>query len=397
VGFIQQIIDIIMGLLGLKKAELPASTTPNAVPASAGGGSPAAAAAPAAAAVEEEEDEEEVDDDDDEDDDDDDEPDDIVLETREGARLIQHGDGDVLWSDEHDRETPREQWTDHWGPAGDGPTEETLVQFLYAQQVFDEEAQVDPRNAEKKLQAMGYRDVGDYFRVQLTVAKHFGEHHGPNVGDFAFMGERFTKAFMKANGLKRKAQIDAQMAERPELFAPIAGVSLEQYAKLSAVAASAPDQLEAKLAEHGLDMAAYNEAAAGWGERMQNDTDHVINTVYAEHFQSAGQGQFAGAAQAVAGGMYGNEVQGEAPMPKEKAAEVRGAIQAWSKTGQDVNAMLQQTFNMTAADEATVNGWWMMKLMADAPAFEAYQKLVDQFEAKYAAGAPASPDSDLNF
>ena len=86
-----------------------------------------------------------------------------------------------------------------------------------------------------------------------------------------------------------------------------------------------------------------------------------------------------------------------APIPFEKCCEIQGAMQAWSKTGQDVNAMLAKTFGMNAQDFSAAHTWWLSQLTADVAKFPRYTELCDHYERQYSAGAPAAPDSDLSF
>jgi hypothetical protein len=206
---------------------------------------------------------------------------------------------------------------------------------------------------------------------------------------------------MKAQRRRLDEQGAAMIAANPELMEPIEGITMEVYAQMSAKQAQGMDQaaFQAHVGEHGLDLPAWERVAASWMDRMGKDTTGTLATVYGKAFQGAGQGQFgaAGAAHA-ATGYDGTAAAGGEPMPFDKVCEIQGASSAWAKTGQDVNALLQSTFQMNAAEWASANSWWMSQLMADVARFEEYNQKVEAYEKQYMGGAGgAAPDSDLSF
>jgi hypothetical protein len=375
---LKQIIDLIMGLLGQKSGDdKPAlSTSATSAPSSADPVS-------------------EPDDDDDDDDEDDDDLE-MVIERRDGAALVEDpDDGERMWVNQVDGDVPRDAWNDVWGPL-DGPDDGSLANFFHHETVFNMEQQSDPAAAEGKLQAFGYADVGEFFKVRMTIVKHFGTPDGPNVGDAVMNSQRVMSASMKGASLMHQQTMADTTAADPGLVEPIHGVTIEDYAVMSAQAGSGDWQ--ALLASKGLDQARWDEVASGWTDRMANDTTHTLTMKYGSAFQSAGVGQFgaAGAAHA-ATGHDGTAAGGEEPMPFDKACEIQGATSAWSNTGQDVNALLQQTFGMNAQEWAAANSWWMSQLTADVARFEDYNARVEKYEKQYSAGAPAAPDDDLDF
>ncbi len=189
-----------------------------------------------------------------------------------------------------------------------------------------------------------------------------------------------------------------------ELMQPVEGISMEQYGQLSAqIMNLSQDQLDGFLAQHGLDRAKWERVSAEWNDRMSRDASAKLATIYGQAFQSAGAGQFGQQAQAVAsmdnygGNMMGSSAGGDAPMPFEQVCEIQGAMQAWATTGQDVNAMIAQTFQMNAADFSNAHTWWLTQISSDMNKLNEYNQLVNQASQKYSAGAPAAPDSDLDF
>ena len=197
--------------------------------------------------------------------------------------------------------------------------------------------------------------------------------------------------------------MNAVIAQNPALTAPIEGVTLEQYAQLTAEAArnQSPQAFEQLLHARGLDRARYDRVAAGWIARMRDDTTHTLTTLYGRAFGGAGAGQFgaAGAAGAAAlGGMaqsgQGQAVAGGEPVSWDKYNEIGGAQRAWAQSGKDVNAMLQSHFGISAVDWSNMSQYWMGRMMTEPQRMMEMSTLQDQWAARYAA---PRADADLRF
>ncbi len=320
----------------------------------------------------------------------------VVLH-RDGADLVED-EGEEQWVSRVDDDVAPDAWKDVWGPLkGQGPT--TLEDFCFHEMVFDHTRSSDPRLAEEKLKELGYDDAGHWFKVRTTVLKHYGAKGGAHIGDYVFSTQEYLNAGMKAHARKLQMEQQAHVAANPELLAPIEGVTVEQYADLAARLAQGLDQqgLLALLAERGLDLASWETASAGWNDRMSKDTTATIATIYGKAFMGAGQGQFGATAQQVAGAAYSGQAAGGAePIPFEQVCEIQGAMAAWSKTGQDVNALLKSTFGMNAMDFSAAQTWWITQLTADFPRFEVYNRKVDEYEQKYSGGG-AKAGADVDF
>lgn len=320
-----------------------------------------------------------------------------VVQSRDGADLIEDPDDEEqLWSANFDGDVPPDQWQDVWGPLS-GPDD--LTTHLMHASFFDELHAGDPLAAEQKIQSFGYKDEGEFFKVKHTIVKYHATAHGPSLGNYVFDSQAFISATMAAQRMKLDQDGANMMAANPELSAPIEGVTLETYAEMSAKQAQGMSQEEflAQLGQHGLDLVTWEKASGGWVDRMSKDTTGFIATIYGKAFQGAGQGQFGGAAAAhAATGYDGTAAAGAEPIPFDKACEIQGATSAWSKTGQDVNGMLQATFGMNAAEWASANSWWMSQLMADVARFEEYNQKCEHYEKQYGGGSGAV-DNDLTF
>lgn len=322
-----------------------------------------------------------------------------VKEERDGASMIEdEDDGTLLWVSTVNMEVPRESWDDVWGPL-DGPDDDSLAAFFGHELAFNMEMQSDAHDAEEKIKELGYEDAGEFFKVRATILKHFGTHDGPNLDDCVLDSQQVMSASMKGHQQYHRGNQAAAAEANPELLAPVDGITLEQWAQISANAIGKEgEEWQALLASHGLDQARWEEVSGEWNNRMANDDSHTITTKYAEAFQGAGAGQFGAAGQAhAATGYDGTAAAGEEPMPLERCCEIQGAMQAWSKTGQDVNAMLAQTFEMNAAEFSAAHSWWLSQLTADVARFGEYNALCEKYEAQYSAAAPAAPDDDLAF
>ncbi len=323
-----------------------------------------------------------------------------VIKQVDGAALVED-DGEQQWVDQVNKEIPRDRWVDEWGPlASIADREGRLVEFLYQEKNFDMTRDGDPLAAEQKLLGYGYRDVGHFYRVRGTVLKHYGTPHGPNVDDAVFSSQEVMTAGMKAASKMHGDTMQATAAANPELLAPVEGVSVELYAQIAArVAQSIPqDELLALLAQHGLDYVTWDRASKVWNDRMSKDTTATIATIYGKAFMNSGQGQFGAAGQAYAAtGFDGTAAKGPEPIPFEKMCEIAGAMSAWSKTGQDVNALLKQRFDMVAADYSSVSTWWLSQLTADLSRFDEYNRKMEHYEKQYMGAAAKPQDNDLQF
>ena len=321
-----------------------------------------------------------------------------VVRRVEGAALVRdEDDGEMLWVSEINLEVTPEQYQDDWGPLA-GPDE--LDKFLFHDTEINMAMQGDPDDAERKAEEFGYAHMGQFFRVRGTMLKHNATRSGPTLDHFVFDSEDVMRAAMGGAHMRQAYQSEAALAADPELLAPVDGVDLDTYAKLAASSASglSQDQFNAMLAQHGLDPAKWQQVNAVWSDRMSKDTSHTITTAYSKAFGNAGAGQYGAAGQAGAAAMgTTNAAAGEAPVSFERYCEIQGAQTAWSNSGQDVNAMLKQVFDMTAQDWSTMSMWWMQKMQSEPSLFQRHGELCQKYEKQYGGGGMAGADDDLSF
>jgi hypothetical protein len=290
-------------------------------------------------------------------------------------------------------------FVDDWGPLSKEQAEERAYQdFTY------EEAYHEPAKKAQLVRQWGYRDEQHFERVKWTFLKYYGQGDADDEYSSWTWGDQWTQAMLNARMRQQQEKMQATAAADPELLAPVEGVTVEQYAAISASQAKGLTQQQffEVLAQHNLDAGKWDRVSKGWLAKMSRDTTATIATIYGKAFSGAGQGQFGAGAQAGSaamagmGGAVGQAPQGGEPISLERYCEINGAMAAWSKMGLDVNAMLKKQFNMTALDLSNLGSYWSQKMMSD---FTIAQKMMDiqnKYEAQYAASQPKT-DTDISF
>jgi len=315
----------------------------------------------------------------------------------DGAVLFKdEDDGEEIWSSTVNMEVPAAQFQDVWGPLS-GPDD--LGTFLFHETQFNMKMQGDALEAEEEIKGFGYKDPGEFFKVRATMLKHKGEG-GPLLEDMVFTGDDVMRAAMEGGHMHVQNMAQKGLEANPELLAPVDGVDLDTYAKLAATSASGMSEADfhKMLGEHGLDVAKWTKVNAEWSDRMSKDTSMAITTAYGKAFANVGAGKHGAAGQAAGNVMYSTQAAGgEEPVSFEKYCEIQGAQTAWSNSGQDVNAMLKQVFDMTAVDWSTMSMWWMQKMQAEPSLWNKHTELCEKYEKQYGGNAMAGADDDLSF
>ncbi len=330
----------------------------------------------------------------------------LVRQSGESALMEDPDDEDRLWiwaPTDGGADVPAERWVDQWGPLPPGDLDAFCDHWCDQQ---DAEG-LNMDRLDEILAGMGYPTVGHWQRVYWTAVKHFGRSPGAGglLSDFdtSEMLQHTIQARMRQQA--RKAQ--ANVAADSSLLAPVEGITVEVYAACAAAAAQglSQDEFTALIGSHGMDHVMWDRVNAEWTDRMSKDATMTIVQIYGNAFQSSGQGQFGGAAQSAAatrtaapGG--GGAAAGEEPVPFDRLCEIQGAMSAWSATGQDVNAMLKEVFDINALAWSNMSSWWMTKMMADMSLFDTYNAQTEHYEAQYKAAAGVTgedPDADIQF
>lgn len=269
---------------------------------------------------------------------------------------------------------------DEWGPLNPHQVQNALEENWVHEQLLNEAIR-DPARYEGLLKALGYRDPLQRAMTHKTFMRYYADYMTSAEGQQLVM-----KASMRA--MNERMKYSSAAAASGGMMDPIEGVSLQVYAKVTVKQAGGNQgEFQQLLAQHQMDMAKWERVSKAWLDRMSRDTTGAIATEYAKAFAGGGQYGAAGAAAAdnMAQGQMGLQGPSAAaePMSFEKYCEVSGAMQAWTKTGKDISAMLNKHFKMTAMDVSNVGMYWSQKMMADLSMFDTQSKLSAQYEQKY--------------
>lgn len=250
----------------------------------------------------------------------------------------------------------------------------------------DSDAQGIPRD--QSVRQWGFSGEDHFGLVmQYVEAKHSYIGQDDEGQPAVLQRPEWNNAMLQASmGQMQQAQAAAADAN-PELLAPVAGVSIELWAKASVAMASlgegaTVDMMARKLAELGLDRATYDTATEGWMAKMQGDTTGAIATKYGAAF---------GQAQTSATPDAGGAPDGE-PCSFDRYCEISAAMGAWSDQGFDTNAKMKEVFGIDAVGFSRYSTYWSSKMMSDMSMFTEQDKLMTKYREKYAG---ADLDADL--
>jgi hypothetical protein len=293
-------------------------------------------------------------------------------------------------------QVPPAYWQDYTGPLRLDQGEDFYMHMMD----FDQSAH-DPVERKNKLLGYGYRDWVDWHYTKMTFIKHYGtgDPNGP-LAHWTIEGPNTAQLMMNASMRLHQKKAQETANANPELLAPVEGVTIEQYAQISANIGrcNGTEEMARFLAGFGLDMAKWERANKGWTAKMSTDTTGTIGLAFSKAFTSAGSasmgGPQAGAAMPGMGGAVGQAPAGAEPVSFEKYCEMSGAMAAWAEQGKDVNAMLKEKFNVLAADFSNISMYWSQKAMTDFSLIEKQSRTIDQYKARY---AEPDPDADLVF
>jgi hypothetical protein len=272
---------------------------------------------------------------------------------------------------------------DEWGPLN--PSDPNFVESYWVHQLLLQWSEREPGKHESTLKQLGYKEELHWQLVERTFMRHFGEYMTTPEGQAIL-----NKAAMRAMNEQQKLAVGAAAAGG--ILDPIEGVSIAVYGALQVKQPSvSPQEFQTLLAQHQMDQAKWERVAKGWIDRMSRDTTGAVATEYSKAFMSNQGGQFAAAGQASADvmsqgqmGLAGPAANAE-PVSFERYCEISGAMQAWTKQGKDISAMLDRTFKISAMDVSTISVYWSQKMMADLSMFEKQTALMSRYEQQYLA------------
>jgi hypothetical protein len=260
-----------------------------------------------------------------------------------------------------------------------------------------EQAWEDRSSRRRLFREFGIRNEQHFHQVQASMDRYVqSEDAADRYGGLDDIMQMQMNAHQDAAMAEHEARAQGELAGD---LAPFEGVSLQEWAGAQAKVASGGD-VDAIIAEMGIDRAKWDRVSAEWNARMSRDTTVTIATEYGKAFSGAAQGMYGGAAAAGAAAMTpgGDVDEASAPIPFEQWIEIEVAQSAGVEQGRDANDILA-SFGMNALAWSNASAWWSVYFnrhaMEDGQALlHRYNELREQFEAQYKAGGA---DEDLDF
>lgn len=285
-------------------------------------------------------------------------------------------------------------WQDEFGPL----KYTQFTEFVMHIQAI-ERASEDPAKEHSLCAQFGYQDVSQFRRVRVTFLKYWGKPDGArSLSCFVWKEPEFSQALMASMQIERELEAKAALAGNPALAAPEEGLAMEQYGSVCAQIGGRQVQvpeLQRILARVGLDVPKWERVNKAWVARMTNDATGTLHMLFTRAYTAGSAASAAPPDEGSGAPGRGAPNQGPAsvePMSLAKYAEIGAVMGAWGKEGKEVNAMLLQTYQLSAADLAKVGLYWHDRFNADVRLLGEYGRLKDQFEKKY---AQPDPDADL--
>jgi hypothetical protein len=285
-------------------------------------------------------------------------------------------------------------WQDEFGPL----KYTQFTEFVMHMQAI-ERASEDPAKEHSLCAKFGYRDISHFRGVRATFLKYWGKPDGARtLRTFVWKEPEFSQALMASMKLEREGEASAALAANPALSAPEEGLTMEQYgwvcARIAGRQVEVPE-LQRILAQVGVDFPKWERVNKAWAARMTNDATGTLHTLFTQAFTSGSTGGAdpSGGTAAAPGPTPSSQAPSAAePMSLAQYAEIGARMDVWGKQGKDVNAMLFQTYQISAGDLAKVGLYWHERFNADVRLLGDYTRLQHGFEKQY---AQPDPDADL--
>ena len=283
------------------------------------------------------------------------------------------------------------EWNESTYPLPSGWSDLSMEDwFLKLERTRDRLAKVDEENLEPMTDADGEPlDPEEVLLIKLGFesGNHFESFRSwGTAGWGAKAGARTSEDLVnlefRMSGMARDKMMAEQagsMAAPGGLLEPVEGVGLKDWARIYAGVASGGN-LDALVAQAGLDKAKWERVSAEWMARMTTDTSMTIANEYGAAFAAGSQSSYgAHAAHAASVGVAG-DLSAE-PMPFERYIEVEEAMSAASDRGEDPIACLT-AFGLSAADFGNIGMFWSKKSQQEAMT---YYHLRMEYSEKYRA------------
>lgn len=278
--------------------------------------------------------------------------------------------------------------------AGFDPTTDLKGWFVARMRI--EQAWEDRKARTKLFREYGIRDQQHFYQVQATMDRYVqSEDAAERYGGLDSIMQLQMNAHMDAAMGQMQERAQGELAGD---LAPFEGVSLQEWAAAQAQVASGGD-VDAIIANMGIDREKWDRVSAEWNARMSRDTTATIAMEYGKAFSGAGQGAYGGAAAAGAAAMVpGGDVSGDPPIPFEQWVELEVAQSKGVEQGRDANDVLA-SFGMNALAWSNASAWWSVYFNRHAmengqALLHQYNELRDRFEAQYSAG---KADDDIDY
>ncbi|HET6584292.1 MAG TPA: DUF6620 family protein [Nannocystaceae bacterium] len=243
----------------------------------------------------------------------------------------------------------------------------------------------------------GIRDEQHFRQVQATAQRYMqSPAAAAKYGDYGDIMQIKGDCSMDMHMQQMAARQTGELASE---FAAVEGVELDAWAHVQAKLAGGGD-LDALIAQIGVDRAKWDRVSAEWMARMSRDTTGTVATAYGRAFSSGGTGQFAGAgAQGAAAMSAGGSVDpDQMPMPLERYVEIEQAQGAAGEQGGDAIAVLK-SFGLSIVDWSNVSQWFSQYFARNMnkngqALYHEYTALQEKYAAKYRV---AKADADISF
>jgi hypothetical protein len=339
-GFLQQLIDFVMKLLGMKKEPEAPAGLPPAPHAHGGGAPPVAYAAP--------------------------EP-----EPEEAAPAF-----DLAGFDPQNDE--------------DGFWEAQL--YMESEGMIAPNVTIGEEDRERTMRKYGIRDHEHWQTVKSSVYTALVRKHGSeDVVNQNMLNHRMGMTQKLMNQATSKAAASGELN-------PVEGISLEQWAAMNAAIAQGVS-LDDMLKGQGVDKARWDRASAEWNARMSRDTTFVIAQVYGNAFQNASKGKYAAhAKEANAARMANRDLGMQPPMSLEEYWTILYEQSYGAKQGKDPTEVLKSC-GLSVVDWCDLSAFMGYHITRTYMLNQKqYQDTMKAVEAKFAAKYPGvKADVDIQF
>jgi hypothetical protein len=233
---------------------------------------------------------------------------------------------------------------------------------------------------ENKVKAAGFKNM-DHIRYVISYSKKDLKKAYAETQSFLDEANKKSQQQMNSN-------VDA--AKKGGLLDPIKGISMEDWAAAN-VKIGGGMPLNDVLKVLGVEKPVWDEVAAEWMSRMQQDTTFALAKVYGDAFTNPNIGKFASAGGAAAQG--GNEAVEKIKNDFEEYIKIMCHQNMASTQGIDANAILKQ-YGLTAADWGMVSGHWAPQMATNVNMSMRMAALMDKYNGEFAA---PKAGSDIDF